>query len=397
MSRGTVVDLFCGAGGASLGFVEAGFDVIGAVDIDEEARETYRKNLCDDDLVEFDEPMPADLTETSFNEIREFFDIEEGDVDVICGCPPCQNFSSLRDTEPWDEDEPKDELLREFVSLVREEKPDLVFFENVQGILTAGDEKPTTYIDWFKREMRDMSREDDESDAGYGINLKVVNAANYGVPQNRRRTIGICVYGVEDEEIVFPEPTHAEKPDEESNLEEWVTVNEKLDRDDLKQDLNLGQKQVGLDGYPDDPGHRSRRHKDETVEFIKAIRKHGDSWRDLQGTEDEDKIRDCHQNLTDTGAGAAYGIMNGDDIAPTLTTRCATISSGRFTHPEENRSLTFREAALLMTFPRWFELPEYNKPAERVVGNAVPPKLVANLLRDRYSPSCDEKEQKAVI
>lgn len=109
MSRGTVVDLFCGAGGASLGFHQAGFEIRGAVDIDEDALDTYERNLTDEGIVDF-EPLQADLEETTFDEIRDHFGLEKGEVDVICGCPPCQNFSSLRDTTPWPEDEPKDDL-----------------------------------------------------------------------------------------------------------------------------------------------------------------------------------------------------------------------------------------------------------------------------------------------
>jgi DNA (cytosine-5)-methyltransferase 1 len=378
-SKGKVVDLFCGGGGASLGFAEAGFDVCGAVDIDEVAIETYRKNLCENGIVSFDEPMQADLGDTSFGEIRDFFDLQEGETDVICGCPPCQNFSSLRDTEPWPDDEPKDRLLRSFVRLVDEETPDVVFFENVPGILTAGEDNPTTYIDWFKRRMRNISRPGD-NDGGYGINLNVVNAADYGVPQKRKRAIGLCIYGVDDEEIKPPTVTHSKNP--EGDLDDWVTVGDTiLNKDGLKQDLSPGEKQVDIEGYPDDPGHRARRHQQSTIDLIKAIREHGDSWRDLKGTRHEDLIRDCHQSLNGSGAETAYGIMPKDDPAPTLTTRCTTVSCGRFTHPVENRGITFREAALLMTFFPEFELPDINKHAERIVGNAVPPNLVNKLTR----------------
>jgi DNA (cytosine-5)-methyltransferase 1 len=109
--------------------------------------------------------------------------------------------------------------------------------------------------------------------------------------------------------------------------------------------------------------------------MVSKIREHGGSWKDLRGTDDEELIRDCHQDL-EGGAASAYGVMEWDEPAPTLTTRCTNISSGRFTHPSQDRAITFREAALLMGFPRWFELPSINSDAERVVGNAVPPRLV---------------------
>lgn len=394
MSRGVVVDLFCGAGGASLGFVQAGYTVAGAVDINDEALETYKRNLCDADLdeypgeVTFDSPLKGNLNankggHVTFEYIRNEFGLEPGEVDVIAGCPPCQNFSKLRDTTPWPEDEPKDELLQSYVELIRAEKPGAVFFENVQGITNKRDGE-TTYSQWFKDQMRGKTRDDDPEEKGYGVNLKVVNAADYGVPQRRMRTIGICIYGASDSEVEFPPETHAREP-EDGLKERWVTVKdvlkEEYERGRLKQDLDLGQKQVGIDGYPDDPAHRSRRHNSNTVETMKAIRRHGDSWKDLRGTEDEEFIRECHRGF-DTQAGAAYGIMDWESPAPTLTTRCTNFSSGRYTHPEENRTITFREAALLMSFPADFKLPDKNSAAERVVGNAVPPQLVKSIVED---------------
>jgi len=397
MSRGKVVDLFCGAGGASLGFVKAGFEIVGAVDAEKQALDTYEENLCENDLnqypgsVSFESPLRAnlgrefaewedgELESVAFEDIRDYFGLEPGEVDVICGCPPCQNFSSLRDTESWPEGKPKDDLLRAYVEFVREEKPDTVFFENVSNIMKAGEDVPSAYVDWLVSAMSEIVRDGDSAtEGGYGHALEVVNAADYGVPQRRERTIGVFVYGADDDDIVLPNPTHAEDPEEGSSLKRWKTVRDVIFRDDLKTDLELGQKQVGIEGYPDDPEHRTRRHQESTVEMAKAIRRHGRSWTDLRGTEDEDLIKECHQNLK-SGAESAYGIMAPDMPCRTLTTRCTTISSGRFTHPTENRSITFREAALLMDFPDWYRLPNTNKYAERAVGNAVPPTLVEKM------------------
>lgn len=398
MTKGNVVDLFCGAGGASLGFAMAGYDIVGAVDADEQALQTYEKNLCDGNLLDddegdvtFDEPMRADLSRgyedpptdddiplIVFEDIREFFDFEPGDVDIICGCPPCQNFSSLRDTEPWPENQAKDNLLRAFVEFVEEEVPEVVFFENVSNIMSAGDEVPTTYVDWLTRSMKSITREgDSEEEGGYGVDLRVLNTADYGVPQRRKRTIGLFVYGRDSSEISLPEPTHSRDPDE--GEEPWKSVKEAFDEvEDLKQDLKSGENQDGVPGYPDDVAHRARNHHQSTIDRMRVIRKHGNSWRDLLDTDDDEHIVDAHTEV-EGGAHSAYGIIDGELPAPTMTTRCTTPSCGRFTHPEQNRGLTPREAALLMTFPRWFELPSQNGAAERVVGNAVPPEFVSKI------------------
>lgn len=395
---GKVVDLFCGAGGASIGFVKAGYEVVGAVDADAAALNTYTSNLCDSDLlkdypgeISFEQPLQADLSRgyvdnkidenlpnVTFEDIREYFDLSPGEVDVICGCPPCQNFSSLRDTEPWPDDQPKDNLLRAFVEFVEEEVPNVVFFENVRNIMSAGQKNPTTYVDWLKRSMREITRGESD-DEGYGVALDILNAANYGVPQRRERTIGVFVYGADDSEIRLPEPTHSKDPSQDSDKKKWVSVSEAFDQvEDLKHNLKAGEEQINIDGYPDDTAHRARNHQSDTINRMKAIREHGDSWRDLIGTNDEEYIVDAHKDVDD-GAYSEYGIMDGDLPAPTLTTRCTTPSCGRFTHPKMNRAITPREAAILMTFPRWFELPSTNNNAEKVVGNAVPPDLIQYL------------------
>lgn len=396
MSRAKAVDLFCGAGGASLGLIKAGYEVVGAVDADETALQTYEDNLCADDGVvddypgeiRFDEPLQADLSRgyeadgvdglesIIFKDIREYFDLDPGEVDVICGCPPCQNFSSLRDTEPWPEDKPKDNLLRAFVEFIEEEIPRVVLFENVRNIMNAGEDVPSTYVDWLIRSMSEITCEGDtEDEGGYGCDLDVLNAADYGIPQRRKRTIGLFIYGEDSEDVDLPEKTHTDGP-EGDQYAEWVSVDETFELyDDLKLDLESGEKQVDVAGFPDDPEHRARQHHKRTIEKMEAIRRHGWGWRDLIGTDDDEYIVDAHKGL-DRGANSAYGIMDGGSPAPTLTTRCTTPSCGRFTHPQMNRGITFREAALLMTFPRWFTLPEKNDAAERVVGNAVPPDFI---------------------
>jgi DNA (cytosine-5)-methyltransferase 1 len=380
----------------------AGFDVVGAVDAEDVAVETYEANLCEGDelneydgSVTFDAPLQADLSRgrsdeyadlpsVDYEDVCEHFDLGPHEVDLVCGCPPCQNYSTLRDTEPWDEDEPKDLLLKTYVQFVEEAKPDFVFFENVPGILNAGEDEPTDYIDWFLRRMRSITRDgDDVDEGGYGVDFQVKNAANYGVPQRRRRTIGLFVYGADDEDIKLPDPSHAKNPRPNSDREEWVTVKEiLLDQDYLKVDLNLGQEQVGIDGYEDDSAHRARRHRQRTVKRIEAIRRHGDSWRDLLGTDDEEYVEDCHLSMDadSDGANAAYGIMAADKPSQTLTTKCTNVSSGRFTHPTQNRAISLREAATLMTFPRWFEFPSTWDDSETVVGNAVPSEFVKALI-----------------
>lgn len=371
MSDLTAVDLFCGAGGGSIGLERLRVDVVGAVDVDEHAVETYRR--CPETSVE---PWQADLTEVDFQDIADHFGFDPDDVDIVMGCPPCQNFSSLRDTEAWDPSDPKDELLLAFVRLVEQADPEVVVFENVPGLVATDGGQ---YARWLKHRMNPGYRrelvaepESDAEDDGipalnYGMAFDVINAADYGVPQRRKRTIGLFVKGASNEEVQIPEPTHS--PDPESEKPTWRTVGDAIG--DLPA-LKRGEMADGM------PAHRARRHREETMEIIRAIPDGGDR-RDLAGTDLE---LDCHKDLEegDQSAGNVYGRMVNDEPAPTLTTRCTSPSCGRFLHPKQDRAITFREAARLMSFPDKMPLPSYNNHAEWVVGNAVPPVLIQNLV-----------------
>lgn len=346
-----VLDLFSGAGGASLG-VESieGYEVVGAVDVDEQACKVYDDNLR---LT----PWVQDLTDVSYADILNRFELNDRDVDVIMGCPPCQSFSSLRDTEPWPEDEPRDVLLRTFLRLIDEGRPSVVFFENVPGFVTKNDGR-------YARKFENWMNEN-----GYGVDLRLVNAADYGVPQARKRTIAICVKGASNEEIEIPEQTHV-PPEEalENGKRPHKTVADTIDIDWL-DDLERGER-AALD-----KAHRARRHQQSTMDIIRAIPPDGGSRSDLPS----ELVLNCHRSVG-TAAGNVYGRMAWDKPAPTLTTRCTSPSCGRFLHPEQDRAITFREAALLMGFPSGFKLPEKNNVAERVIGNAVPPELVATII-----------------
>jgi len=365
------VDLFCGAGGGSIGLERINVDVVGAVDNYAHAVETYEK--APETNVR---PWNKDLTEVNFSDIADHFEFDVDEIDIVMGCPPCQNFSSLRDTDPWPPGESKDELLQTFVRHVSQADPNIVIFENVPGLVTT---EGGQYSRWLKHRMNPRSRREllgepkadmsseEIPQLNYGMAFDVVNSADYGVPQKRQRTIGLFVKDAADDEVKIPKPTHI--PDgKNSSLLPWKSVEKTIG--DLP-DLKRGEKSE------QDEAHRARRHQDDTMEIIRTIPEGGDR-RDIAGTDLE---LDCHEKMdSETSAGNIYGRMWRNEPAPTLTTRCTSPSSGRFLHYEQNRAITFREAARLMTIPDDVFLPEYNSHAERVIGNAVPPILVQNLV-----------------
>lgn len=173
----THVSLFSGIGGMDLGFDAAGFETLAAVEQDEDAADTYRRNLVDGDGLDQEEPpvlMERDIREIATWEILEAADVGVGGLTAISGGPPCQGFSHLG---PREEDDPRNELYREMARIVFQAKPVSFLMENVPGLATMHDGEAIMEVcNTF-------------ADCGYHVNWDVVNAANYGVPQHRERVI----------------------------------------------------------------------------------------------------------------------------------------------------------------------------------------------------------------
>jgi DNA (cytosine-5)-methyltransferase 1 len=177
--------LFCGAGGFSVGFTEAGYEVIAGVDTDDDALDTYDANHDADAINE-------DLTELSPAEFAETYDIYPEDVQVLIGGPPCQGFSTANVDRHVDDD--RNNLVFVFAEYVDYYQPESFLMENVTGITSVDDGT------LFENLLSDFRS------AGYTVDHQVLNAADYGVPQKRRR---MFVQGVRDGSPQWPEPTHA--------------------------------------------------------------------------------------------------------------------------------------------------------------------------------------------
>ena len=354
----TAVDLFSGGGGASLGLHRVdGVNLRAAAEINDQIREHYNQNLPV-------EPADIDLTdEDALSQICGKYNLQPSDFNLVIGCPPCQRYSSLQDTTPPLDDGPKNKLLNVYIDLLLNIAPKVVVFENVPGLMT---EKNEQYVEDLKHYLRK---------AGYGIDMQLLNTADYGVPQVRRRAIAVGIKGVSDEKVSLPEPTHA--PPEEAKSKGKLPYRTVADVIADLPPLEAGETSDSL-SYN---GHRARNHRQKTIDFIKKIPEDGGSRTDLS----EDEQLECHQNLENkSSAGNIYGRMKWNEPGPTLTGRCITPSSGRFVHPEQHRGISPREAARIMTFPDEYELPESNSIAERLIGNAVPPDFIATVLTNFF-------------
>lgn len=318
----TAVDVFSGCGGLTSGLKAAGFTVISAIEIDPAASDCYSQNhpevsLTLDDIRNVD---PKSMIESDLP------------VDLVAGCPPCQGFSRIRtknrSTAVFDA---RNDLIFEFQRIILALKPKVILLENVPGLKDDGR---------FARFTSDLS--------GYGYNFcsEVVDAADYGVAQRRKRLIAIG--------------SRIHSPSIALNSCRQRTVREVIG--------SLGSVKESSDVLHSWPERRSEKVRD----LIAKIPKDGGSRSDLPPS----MHLACHRKSN--GFSDVYGRMSWDKPSPTITSGCSNPSKGRFIHPEENRAITLREAALLQGFdPKYRFDPRYGKEAlAAMIGNAIPPKLV---------------------
>ena len=320
------IDLFSGCGGLTLGLKRAGFRVIGAVEIDPLAIETYRANHKR--IVTW----PQDICTLPVVQVMRRLKLRPGQLDLLAGCPPCQGFSTMTTLNGrLERDDPRNDLVFEFVRFVRGLRPKAVMMENVPGL--AKDKRIRQVV----AAMRAM---------GYHCTRDVLDAANYGVPQRRRRFILVAGRGGE---IPFGQPARRKR-----------SVREALGK--------LG-KRARLDPLHNFPERRTERVK----RIIRLVPRNGGSRLDL-GPRSQ---LECHRKCD--GFKDVYGRMAWDDVAPTITGGCFNPSKGRFLHPVRHRTITLREAALLQTFPPsyFFSLRRGKSHAAQMIGNALPPEFIS--------------------
>lgn len=323
----TVVDSFCGAGGLSLGLDQAGFDVRLAFDNDQVAVDTYRKNLSGRAEV-------LDAVVLTGKEIRELTNLGIGELDLLAGGPPCQGFSLQRRGARID---PRNQLPLRYLDWINELRPRAFLMENVAAIGSLRGREVVTAISSHAGSL------------GYSVHSTVLDAADYGVPQHRRRMI---IVGLRDVETFDWPRTSVDHP---------LTVREAL----------RGLPPPPSDGSPHKVvanHYRERRLSKLNIERIRHVPEGG-------GREDlpEHLVLDCHKGThrhLDT-----YGRLAWDKPAGTITARFDSFTRGRFGHPVEDRSITLREGARLQSFPDDFVFLGNREEGARLIGNAVPPAL----------------------
>jgi DNA (cytosine-5)-methyltransferase 1 len=319
------VDLFSGCGGLTLGLKQAGFRVIAAVESDDLAVETYRANhrrvkVWHNDIRE----LPVTLVMRHHN-------LKKGQLDLLAGCPPCQGFSTITKLNGRKRTSiEQNRLVDHFIRYVRQLQPRTVMIENVPGL------KRSQKFRMLRKALNKL---------GYHCNHAVLNAADFNVPQRRRRFMLVAARG---KKIAFDPPSTTPR-----------TVRDAFQR------LSLCVK--------NDPVHQlTERRSARIKKLISDIPRNGGSRRSLG----EKRQLDCHRQCD--GFKDIYGRMSWDKVAPTITGGCCNPSKGRFLHPMLDRTITLREAALLQTFPPdyFFSLRGGKFSAAQMIGNALPPEFI---------------------
>lgn len=330
-NRPTAVDLFSGCGGLTLGLKQAGFKVVGAVDNDPLSVETYRANHGGVRVWE------ADIRTLPAARVLRELGLCPGELDLLAGCPPCQGFSSTRTLNGSRRiRDARNSLLEDFLRFVRVMRPRTVMLENVPGLARH-------YR--FRAFLKDLRHR------GYKITHSVLDAADYGVPQRRRRLVVLA--------------SRRRKPGLAVPARRRRTV-----RDAIAW--------LPPAGVADDPLHVSNERRGERImSLIRRVPRDGGSRMELGSAAQ----LACHQKCN--GFKDIYGRIAWDAVAPTITSGCVNPSKGRFLHPEADRAITLREAALLQTFPPnyCFALDRGKFATAALIGNALPPELVRRLAK----------------
>lgn len=359
----TCIDLFCGAGGLSEGFRQASFEVLAANDFDEDCEHTYRVTHPETAF------LAGPIQEIRSAALLEEAGIEAGELDCLIGGPPCQAFSVYNHQRGMHDE--RSGLFREYLRIVEGLQPKVVVMENVTGILSVAGGRAVKEIHTRL------------GDLGYSVRQEILKAEDYGVPQERRRIffIGTRV----GREFRFPEPTHGP-----GGLP-YVTVADAIL--DLPALEITGGKETG--DYDKEPQSEYQRRLRKGAEklynhvapYLAAINlkrlKHiprGGSWRDIPHEllpAGMKRARRCDHTKR-------YGRLDPDGLASTILTKC-DLHWGAYIHPNQERTLTVREAARFQSFPDKVRFMGSRMEQYRQVGNAVPPLLalaVAESVRD---------------
>ncbi|MGT2866083.1 DNA cytosine methyltransferase [Streptococcus fryi] len=340
MSKIVAIDLFSGAGGTTSGLKQAGISVQAAVEIDSVAAKTYQYNNKEVSL------FVADISNISGEELLSKVKLDVTDRLLLVACPPCQGFSPIGTN---DENDERNQLIFQYLRLIQEIKPDFLLMENVSGMTRAKNQSI------FSKFIKGIDKD-------YYCIYDVLNTADFGVPQSRKRLV---LHGVKKSitpnnfQIDLPKRTHSKNGD--GDLKKWLNADIIMDLPRIEG----GEEYIGNGVY----NHVANKLSEVNIERIRYIRNNGGSRNSLP----ENMQLKCH--IGKSGHGDVYGILDISKPSITITGGCMSYSKGRFGHPTQDRALSAREAARLQSFDDEYVFIGNRGQLAKQIGNAVPVKL----------------------
>lgn len=362
MATKTVIDLFCGAGGLSEGFRQAGYHVLAGNDFFEAAGKTYAATHSEAAF------LPGAIQQYAPRDFLNAAGLMEGDLDVLVGGPPCQGFSVYNHQRGLHDE--RSSLYLEYLRLVSGLRPNWVVLENVTGMTSAGGGAAVGAIIHGLEEL------------GYRVERKILRAEEYGVPQERRRIVFIGnKLGLP---VVFPEATHGpglrpfvnvgcsigDLPCLRNGEDRGVLEHERKPESEFQEAMRSGSNGIS--------NHSAARLSKINLDRLIHIPQ-GGSWRDIP----IDLLPAGMKKAKRSDHTKRYGRLSWDGLASTILTKCDP-HWGAYFHPTQDRTITVREAARLQSFPDWFEFLGTRTDQYVQVGNAVPPllgKALANAIQ----------------
>jgi len=358
-----VVDLFSGVGGLSYGFSKnSKFKIVLANDFDKQAAESYKLNHKDVDVIS------GDIANLNYQNLEKYIQLG---VDIVVGGPPCQSYSTLGNRLLDD----RADLFKQYRRIISILKPKIFIYENVKGLLSM--DKGTLFPK-IQQEFTEI---------GYNLKFKILNAADYGVPQLRERII--LVGTIKDNNFNFPEPTHTNEKTLFSELKPHVTIKEALS--DLPS-LNSGESNDSYSSEPNNEFQRFVRKNNNILTEHESPKSNINMIKLMNALPDGGTKFDLPDSLRPrSGYGNTYAKMWWNKPAPTITRNFSCVSSSRCIHPRDSRALSVREGARLQSFPDDYVF--YGPKTKKLlqIGNAVPPILsialaeqVLKFFKDNY-------------
>lgn len=366
------IDLFCGCGGIASGLESAGFEIIAGVDVEKKYIQTFRHNFPNA------KALLANLNEITASELMRSVNLKEGELKLLAGGPPCQGFSKNVPRKERVEDSSNNLLINTYLEYCAAMLPEMILMENVAEMKNGFGQY---YTDKIYQSLESL---------GYKVTTAILHAAEYGVPQRRRRAFFLA----HRDGVKFdtPKATHI-KPKENDLFQNNHFVNVWAAISDLPP-LNHGE--VYTHGeYPIQPENSYQkwaRCNSKKITNHEARPLRAKQFARIASLKPGQGLKDLPAHLQiKSGYSGAYGRLTKDMIAPTITRWVFHPGSGRWGHPVDKRLITIREIARLQSFPDTFEFVGSYTDKAGQLGNAVPPLLAYQIAKSMIHQSSSNK------